>query len=86
MASSEEILTLDEMTRQFQGRRLAVRVTARDEAGQPAAGEVLADKPSRLEVSEAVKGEAEVCVIYAGAPAPEGYGVLYRDEDPDRAG
>lgn len=70
-------MTLAEMRERFDGQWLAVRVTERDDGGQPVAGEVLAVKPSRLEVAEAVREERDVCLLYAGEPIPEGYGALY---------
>ena len=77
MSRSVEAMTLTEMKERFHGQWLAVRVTERDDGGQPVAGEVLAVKPSRLELAEAVKEEREACLLYAGEPIPEGYGVLY---------
>jgi hypothetical protein len=77
MDANTEILSLTEMRERFHGQWLAVRVTERDEAGQPVAGELIAHKPSRLEVSLAVKDARDICLVYAGAPVPEGYGVLY---------
>ncbi|MFP4057768.1 MAG: hypothetical protein ACLF0G_12960 [Candidatus Brocadiia bacterium] len=75
--TTEKNLSLPEMVRKYRGQWLAVRVTARDQAGQPVAGIVLARAPTRLEADEAVKGEQEVCLMYAGDVVPEGYGVLY---------
>jgi hypothetical protein len=77
MPPSEQILSLTEMRDAYHGQWLAVRVTARDEAGQPVAGEVIAHKASRLEVCDAVRGAEEICLLYAGKPVPEGYGFLY---------
>lgn len=77
MKANGQVLTLNEMKRRFHGQWLAVRVTRRDEVGQPTAGTVLARSPSRLEVSQAVKQETHVCLVYAGEPIPKGYGVLY---------
>ncbi len=77
MPQSAEVMTLAEMKERFHGQWLAVRVTESDDGGQPVAGEVLAVKPSRLEVAEAVREERDVCLLYAGEPIPEGYGALY---------
>lgn len=70
------VLSLNETKRRFHGQWLAIRVTRRDEAGQPTAGRVLARSPSRLELSEAVKDVAHVCLVYAGEPIPKGYGLV----------
>ena len=77
ICDSVEAMTLSEMKERFHGQWVAVRVTERDDGGQPVAGEVLAVKPSRLEVAEAVREERDVCLLYAGEPIPEGYGALY---------
>jgi len=77
MDPNKQILSLTEMTDTYHGEWLAVRVTARDEAGQPTAGEVIAHRPSRLEVCEAVRGADDICLMFAGEPIPEGYGFLY---------
>ena len=70
-------LSLAQMIRKYRGQWLAVRVTKRDDAGQPTAGIVLAHKPTQCEADDAVGEEAEVCLVYAGDVAPEGYGILY---------
>jgi hypothetical protein len=77
MSANGQVFSLNEMKRRFHGQWLAVQVTRRDRAGQPTAGRVLARSPSRLEVSEAVKEEEHVCLVYAGEPIPKGYGALY---------
>lgn len=70
-------LSLAQMIRRYRGQWLAVKVTKRDDAGQPTAGIVLAHKPTQFEADDAVREEAEVCLMYAGDVAPEGYGILY---------
>jgi hypothetical protein len=77
MKAQPKVLSFPQMIRRYRGQWLAVRVTKRDAAGQPIAGSVVAHKPSRLEVSHSVRGEPAVCLLYAGPPVPEGYGVLY---------
>ena len=77
MSESADVMSLDEMKERFHGQWLAITVTARDDAGQPIAGHVLAHRPTRLEVCEAVRSERDACLLYAGAPIPEGHGVLY---------
>jgi len=73
MADDAQVLTLEEMKRQYHGQWLAVKVAARDDAGQPVRGIVVAHRPTRLEVSEAVKAQRHVCLFYAGDPIPKGY-------------
>ncbi|MBM4041037.1 MAG: hypothetical protein FJ290_21260 [Planctomycetes bacterium] len=77
MARKAPTLTFPQMVRKYHGQWLAVRVTKRDDAGQPVAGIVLAHKPNRLEVSRAARGQGPVCMMFAGPPVPEGYGMLY---------
>jgi len=60
MTQSAQVMTLAEMRERFDGQWLAVRVTERDDGGQPVAGEVIAVKPSRLEVAEAVRDPRRV--------------------------
>ena len=76
MADKAQALTLEETKQQYHGQWLAVVLTARDDADQPVAGVDVAQRPTRLEVCEAVKAQRDICLPYAGEPIPKGYGFL----------
>ena len=69
--------SVESLLAQYEGEWVAFRVTARDEYGQPARGELLVHSPRRADAYQAIGQPGEVCVLYAGDLVPEGHGFAY---------
>lgn len=55
--------------KRYEGLWVAVKVTERDESGQPLKGEVISKRALRSELMSEIRKEEDICVFRAG-PVP----------------
>lgn len=67
--------SIDEISERHKGDWVAVRVTERDEAGQPLKAIVVAHNKDRNRLRDEIP-PGEVCIFYAGPVPHEGYDAI----------
>lgn len=76
MAETRESMLIDEIKKKYEGSWVAVKVTERDEAGQPLRGIVVYEDTSRHRLRDRIPEGEDVCIFFAGSVPREGYGVI----------
>lgn len=66
----EEALSLSEIRKKFEGDWVAIRVTERDESGQPTKGVVIANDVNRSRLRDMVLSVKECCIFSTREPIP----------------
>ncbi|MCL5067913.1 MAG: hypothetical protein M1368_06130 [Thaumarchaeota archaeon] len=66
----EEELAIEEIKQKFYGDWVAIRVTQRDESGQPLKGVVLAHDVNRTLLRNMLNDVAECCIFSTKPPMP----------------
>ena len=61
-----EDLSLEEISSKYEGRWVAITVTARDENLQPARGIVVADEIDRYRLRNHLSKYTDICILFAG--------------------
>lgn len=70
-------MTLDELSREYNGHWMGVKVIKRDEAGQPSEVEIVARDIDFYAGREQLKKDEEYCVLYAGSVPENNLTVMY---------
>ena len=61
-------LSIDQLTKEYPNRWVAIQVTKRDKNGQPLAGKLVADDVDRYRLRQTVVKCNDICIFYAGEP------------------
>ncbi len=74
---TDPIESIESIMEKYEGLWVAVKVTERDESGQPLKGEVISKEAARSKVMDAIYKQEDICVFRAGPVPRKGYVAMF---------